>query len=182
MSLTRSALPPIYYAIFCIYEPMLTTMGFIGTLLNPTKTHNIQAPWPPHVVPPVDLPLATKVTIVQLAHVCALVGLINFYLLRTARRYLSNQPALQEKIIGALLLPLLIGDVLHLVVTLWALGDVRWNFSQWSAMLWATVVLGFSLMIPRITWHLGIGRYMDARDRKNHWKVPGASGILPERS
>src|ERR1700677_3451705 len=109
-------------------------------------------------------------------------GLINFYLLRTARRYLANQPALQEKIVGALLLPLLIGDVLHLVVTLWALGDVRWNFSQWSGMLWATVILGFSLMIPRITWHLGIGRYMEAKDRKNHWKVPGASGILPERN
>ena len=109
-------------------------------------------------------------------------GLINFSLLRTARRYLSNQPAIQEKIIGALLMPLLIGDVLHLVVTLWALGDVRWNFSQWSGMLWATVVTGFSLMIPRITWHLGIGRYKDSRDRKNHWKVPGASGILPERN
>jgi hypothetical protein len=37
MSLTRSALPPIYYALFCIYEPMLTMMGFIGTLLDPTK-------------------------------------------------------------------------------------------------------------------------------------------------
>lgn len=161
---------------------MLTIMGFIGTLLDPTKTHNLQAPWPPHVVPPIDLPLATKVTIVQLAHVCALVGLINFSLLRTARRYLANQPALQEKIIGALLLPLFIGDVLHLVVTLWALGDdVRWDFARWSGMLWATVVLGFSLMIPRITWHLGIGRYVDARDRKGRWKVPGASGILPER-
>ena len=34
---TRSAIPPIYYAIFCIYEPMLTTMGFVGTLLDPTK-------------------------------------------------------------------------------------------------------------------------------------------------
>jgi len=161
---------------------MLAIMGFLGTLLDPTKTHNMQAPWPPHVVPPVELPLATKVTIVQLAHVCGLMGLINFCFLRAARRYLSNQPAIQEKIVGALLMPLLIGDVLHLVVTLWALGDERWNFSQWTGMLWATVVLGFSLLIPRIAWHLGIGRYVDARDRKNHWKVAGAGGILPERN
>jgi hypothetical protein len=37
MSLSRSALPPIYYAIFGIYEPILTAMGFIGALLNPIK-------------------------------------------------------------------------------------------------------------------------------------------------
>ena len=109
-------------------------------------------------------------------------GLVNFFVLGAARRYLSNQPALQERIVGALLMPLLVGDVLHLVVTLWALGDVRWNFLEWSGMLWATVLLGFSLMIPRITWHLGIGRYVDAIDRKNHWKGPGAGGILPARN
>ena len=37
MSLPRSALPPLYYAIFGIYEPILTTMGFIGALLDPVK-------------------------------------------------------------------------------------------------------------------------------------------------
>ena len=73
-----------------------------------------------------------------------------------------------------------IGDVLHLVITIWALGDERWDFSQWGGVLWATVLLGFTLMIPRITWHLGIGRYMDARDGKNHRKALGASGTLPE--
>lgn len=109
-------------------------------------------------------------------------GLINFCVLRAARRYLSNQPALQEKIVGALLLPLLIGDVLHLVLTLWALEDERWKFSQWSGMLRATVFLGLSLMIPRVAWHLGIGRYVDTRDRKNHWKGSGAGGILSERT
>jgi len=162
---------------------MLTTMGFVGTLLDPTKTHNLQAPWPPHVVPPADLPLATRVTIVQLAHVCGLLGLVNFSLLRATRRYLSNQPALQEKIVGALLMPLLIGDIAHLVLTLWVLGDDRWNFSQWSGMLWGTVFLGFSLLIPRIAWHLGIGRYVDSRDGKNHWNGLGAkSGALPGRN
>jgi hypothetical protein len=37
MSHPRSALPPLYYAIFGIYEPILTTMGFIGALLDPIK-------------------------------------------------------------------------------------------------------------------------------------------------
>ncbi|KAH9049161.1 hypothetical protein EDB84DRAFT_1182185 [Lactarius hengduanensis] len=178
---TNSALSPVYYAIFCIYEPMLTTTGLIGTLLDPTKTHNLQAPWPSHVVPPAHLPLATTVTVVQLAHVCGLLGLINIFLLRAARRYLSDQPALQEKIVGALLTPLLIGDILHLVLTMWVLGDERSNFSQWSGMLWATVFLGLTLLIPRIAWHLGIGRYVHARDGKNRRKVLGASGPLTGR-
>ncbi|KAH9977904.1 hypothetical protein BGW80DRAFT_1284796 [Lactifluus volemus] len=164
MSIPRSALTPIYYAIFCIYEPMLTTMGFIGTMLDPTKTHNMQAPWPSHSPPPEHLPLATTVTVLQLAHVCGLLGFIN--------------PTLQEKIVGALLTPLLVGDVLHLVVTLWALGDMRWQFSEWSGMLWLTILSGVSLLIPRVAWHLGIGRYTEARDGKGNRKGLGANVTL----
>jgi hypothetical protein len=40
MSLPRSALPPPYYAIFGIYEPLLTAMGFIGALMDPIKARN----------------------------------------------------------------------------------------------------------------------------------------------
>jgi len=121
-------------------------------------------------MPPQRLPLATKVTVVQLAHVCGLLGLVNFFLLRAVRRYLSGQLMLQEKIVSALLTPLLIGDVLHIVVTLWALGDVRWNVSEWTVVIWATVLIGVSLLIPRITWHMGIGRYMESRDGRGKGK------------
>lgn len=141
----------------------------------------MQAPWPPHIPPPQRLPLATMVTVVQLAHVCGLIGLINFFLLRAARRYLSGHPSLQEKVVGALLTPLLIGDVLHLALTLWALGDIRWSLSEWSVMLWLTVVLGLSLLIPRIAWHLGIGRYTESRDGKGKGKGLGANVPLSGR-
>src|SRR5579863_7946182 len=101
MPLSRSsALPPVYYSIFGVYEPAVTLLGFIGALIDPTKvrtlshpwrylrskkkyhiyffgggplqTHNMQAPWPSHISPPQRLPLATKVTVVQLTHVCGL--------------------------------------------------------------------------------------------------------------
>lgn len=85
-------------------------------------------------------------------------------MLTAARRHLSAYPALQEKIVLSLLTPLLLGDVLHLYVTLWALGDEKWDVYNWSFMLWTTVILGLTLMIPRIAWHLGIGRYVDKRD------------------
>ncbi len=41
MSLPRSALPPLYYAIFGIYEPTLTAMGFIGALMDPIKVRTV---------------------------------------------------------------------------------------------------------------------------------------------
>jgi hypothetical protein len=91
-------------------------------------------------------------------------GVVNFFLLTAIRKHLSMHLAIQEKIVRALMIPLLIGDCMHLHVTLWALGDERWVVAQWSPMLWTTIVLGFSLMIPRIMWHLGIWRYVDTRD------------------
>jgi len=141
-------------------------MGFVGALLDPEGTHNYQAPWP-NGPPPDELPLATRVTILQLGHVCALLGLLNLWLLNTVRVHLSLQPALQEKIVGALLTPLLIGDVAHLYITLWALGDQRWNIRNWSPMLIITISLGLTLLVPRIMWQLGIGRYVDSRDRQS---------------
>lgn len=87
-------------------------------------------------------------------------------MLGAARRHLHSQPALQEKIVCSLLTPLMIGDVAHLYVTLWALGDHKWEVWRYSPMLWTTLGLGLSLMVPRLTWHLGIGRYVDARDAR----------------
>ncbi|PFH52780.1 hypothetical protein AMATHDRAFT_1825 [Amanita thiersii Skay4041] len=155
-----SALPDFYYFCFAIYEPFLTVLGFIGTCFDPKTTHDAQAPWTSHSPPPLELPKATLVTMVQLAHVCALVGVINFFVLSAARKHLHSNLALQEKIVSALLTPLLIGDILHIYVTLWALGDEKWRIRDWSPMLWSTVILGLTLLIPRAAWHLGIGRYV----------------------
>lgn len=138
------------------------------------QTHDQQAPWPSDHIPSEPLPLATFVTLMQLAHVCALLGVVNFFVLRAARKHLSSQPALQEKIVGALLTPLVVGDFAHLYVTFWALGDEKWDVGRWSSMLWTTLILGLSLMIPRILWHLGIGRYVHARDA-------AAMSSLPEK-
>lgn len=160
----KSAIPDFYYFCFGAYEPFLTIVGFLGALVDPLSAHNSQAPWSTDVPPYQTLPTATLVTILQLAHVCALLGCINLFVFSAVRKHLPNNPALQEKIVFSLMTPLLIGDLFHMWLTIWALGDQRWNFTSWSPMLWTTVILGFSLMIPRICWHLGIGRYVDSRD------------------
>ena len=102
------------------------------------------------MLPPPELPAATVVTVVQYSHVCSLIGLINYFVLTMARRHLASQPALQEQVARALLTPLLIGDLLHIILTLWALGDTRWDVSRWTGMLWSTVVLGLGLFVPRL--------------------------------
>jgi len=160
----KSAIPDFYFFCFGAYEPFLTTIGFLGSLVDPTGTHNAQAPWLQDLPPYTTLPTASLVTILQLSHVCALLGLINIFVLSAIRTHLKDQPALQEKIVFSLLTPLLVGDISHLGVTFWALGEHKWDFMNWSPMLWTTVVLGFTLMVPRICWHLGVGRYVDFRD------------------
>lgn len=178
----RSALPDFYYAIFAWYEPFICLVGFVGAVfdpktvsssslqpyvilqIEPIQAHDQQAPWPSGAPPEGPLPLATRVTLLQLAHVCALMGIVNFFVLGAARKHLHSQLALQEKIVGALLTPLVVGDMAHLYVTFWALGEHKWDVWRWSGMLWTTLILGLSLMVPRITWHIGIGRYVDKRD------------------
>ncbi|KAF8165287.1 hypothetical protein B0H34DRAFT_688602 [Crassisporium funariophilum] len=160
----KSAIPDFYYFCFGAYEPFLTIVGFLGALVDPINAHNAQAPWLSDELPYRELPTATLVTLIQLAHVCALVGIINLFVLSAIRKHLKDSPALQEKIVFSLFTPLLMGDIFHLAVTFWALGDQKFNFSSWSPMLWTTIILGLTLMIPRICWHLGVGRYTDSRD------------------
>lgn len=128
------------------------------------QTYIQQAPWPQGEVPEGPLPKAAVVTLLQLAHTVGLLGTINMFVLWAARRHLWSQPAIQEKIAAALLTPLLLGDFLHIALTLWALGEERWDVSRWEGTLWITIVTGLTLMIPRIAWHLGVGRYVERRD------------------
>lgn len=134
------------------------------------QAYDQQGPWPYNTPPPGPLPPATLVTMLQLAHVCGLMGVLNFFVLGAARKHLHAQPALQEKIVGALLTPLVFGDIFHLVVTLWALGEHKWELKSYTPMLWCTFIFGLVLLVPRVTWHLGIGRYMDSRDKVHRKK------------
>jgi len=166
LSLSCLPCPTSIMPFFAIYEPLLCIVGFIGALSDPKATHDQQAPWPLGIAPSEPLPRATLVTMLQLAHVCALLGVINLFVLGAVRKHLEGQPALQEKIVRSLLTPLVLGDFAHLFVTIWGLGEEKWNFSRYTPMLWITIILGISLLVPRVAWHLGIGRYVHTRDRK----------------
>lgn len=108
----------------------------------------MNGPWPVGAAQPEALPPATTVTILQLAHTCALLGIINFFIL-TAIRGLRS-PALQEKMAKSLFTPLLVSDVSHILVTLYGIGDTRWNVDEWPSIVWITIIAGLTLLIPRL--------------------------------
>ena len=111
----------------------------------------MNGPWPVGAAIPEALPAATTVTVLQLAHTCALLGIINFFVL-TAIRGLRS-PALQEKMATSLFTPLLVSDISHMLVTLYGIGDTRWSIDEWPSIVWITIITGLTLLIPRSVHH-----------------------------
>lgn len=107
----------------------------------------MNGPWPVGAALPETLPAATTVTMLQLAHTCALLGILNFFILTAARDLRS--PALQEKMAASLFTPLLVSDITHILVTLYGIGDTRWNVDEWPSIIWITIITGLTLLIPR---------------------------------
>jgi len=126
--------------------------------------HEQQGPW--RDTPPERLSTATLISMLQLAYLSALLGFINAFVLHAARKHLASQPALQEKITGALLKCIIFGDVAHMILTAYALNADGWSVTEWPATIWVTFGIGTGLLVTRIAWCLGIGRYVEARDGK----------------
>lgn len=110
----------------------------------------------------------------QLGHMAALLGFLNYFILKAAREHLAFRLDLQERIVSALLTPLVVGDIVHLALTFWALGPNGLDWRTWGVTTWSVVMGGVSLLIPRVCWHLGKGRYMHKRDGKQYSQVRAA--------
>lgn len=107
----------------------------------------MSGPWPVGDAIPETLPAATTVIVLQLAHTCALLGIINFFVLTAVRDIRS--PALQEKMALSLFTPLVLSDISHILVTLYGIGDTRWNIDEWPSIVWITIITGLTLLVPR---------------------------------
>jgi hypothetical protein len=90
--------------------------------------------------------------------------MMNYFVLGAARKHLSSNPELQEKIVAAYFYALFFGDYAHIAISLWAYDEYRWRWSKWTSVMKAALILGLSLGIPRTFWFLGIGRYVHKRD------------------
>jgi hypothetical protein len=112
------------------------------------------------------------VTLLQLIVVLLAAALTSVSFIHTTRRYFAHDPAAQEIIYRSLFGVLLLSDVAHMYVTLYGMGpEMRWAFGKWTGLIWVTIGVTITLLIPRVLWHLGVGRDVviesrNARERK----------------
>ncbi|KAF8989256.1 hypothetical protein BDQ17DRAFT_478317 [Cyathus striatus] len=155
MTKSPSFLPNFYYYWFSVYEPVLVTAGFVGTLLNPLQTYNAQAPTTPSSNN--GLTVNSLITTLEFSYLSFVIGLVNLFFFRAIRTnsFLMHNPKAQRGLIRAMLVPLLAGDILHLMVTLYAVhaaGYTWWDVASWSSTTWTSVSVGMTLTIPRLAW------------------------------
>ncbi|OSX57992.1 hypothetical protein POSPLADRAFT_1185430 [Postia placenta MAD-698-R-SB12] len=160
-----NAIPGFYYFAFGIFEPVLALAIFIGIVADPLKIHNQQGPW--RVDPPAELSTATRISVLQLSYLSAVVGLTNIFVIHAARKHLASNLPLQETIIKALLWPLLFGDVAHFSLTTYALIGDGWDIAEWPSLVWVGCGIGLYLFVARVAWFAGVGRYVEKRDGKH---------------
>jgi len=95
----------------------------------------------------------------QLANSYMLLGLLQSFGFRAIRDTLANNPAAQERILGASMTALAFADITHVVITLMAAPkDVRFAFTKWNAMSHGNTTFVLLLCAARLAWFAGIGR------------------------
>jgi len=160
----KSAVPTFYYVVFGIVEPLITFASLLEGIFDPGKVRTSakcykrklrstqmisrHEPWLSSFTEASGtLPPTVHAVVCQAVVTHAIIGLVGASVLRAIVRLPS--PALQEKIARSLLIPLTVGDVLHLFGTFYGICDVRWKTRDWPQALWLSVIIGIALLIPR---------------------------------
>jgi hypothetical protein len=127
---------------------------------DPFQVHDQKTPWPEEK----PLPLATRVVMIQYAHFDFLFALCNLIFLPLLKSYLAGQLELQEKFLMPYFRLLLLGDLAHVGFAVWGWWDV--GFWGWSVEKMGRMFLTLTVLLPRLAWVLGFGRYVHERDRE----------------
>jgi len=155
-------LPGFYYYWFMYFEPISTFAPALTCLFSPGTA------WFFHELVPSNIPAPTTMAglegraaaaIWQLANSYMLLGLLQSFGFRAIRDTLPNNPAAQERILGASFTALALADITHILVTLLALPvDIRYDFSKWNTMAHGNTTAVAALLLTRLAWFAGIGR------------------------
>ncbi|GLB36595.1 hypothetical protein LshimejAT787_0308830 [Lyophyllum shimeji] len=156
------ALPGFYYPWFMYFEPLSTFAPALTCLISPGTAWYFHELLPSDTPPPTNMaglePRAVA-AIWQLANSYMLLGLLQTFGFRAIRDTLPNNPAAQERILGASLTALALADVTHILVTFFALPpDIRYDLSKWNTMAHGNTTVVLALLITRLAWFAGIGR------------------------
>lgn len=156
------ALPGFYYYFFLYFEPLSTFGPLLTCLLYPGTAWFYHELVPSREPPPmtiVGMEDRTVAAVWQLANSYMLLGLLQTFGWRAMRDTLSDQPAIQERILGASMAALAFADMTHVISTLIAApADVRFDFTQWNGMSHGNITFVIILCSIRLCWFAGVGR------------------------
>jgi len=155
------ALPGFYQLMYLYIEPISTVLPAILAWTYPGATwfHHELVPSNSPALPSGFLDARTTMAIWQLGNCYLLLGLISSFVFRAIRDTLPNNPAAQERILGASFTALALADVTHIIASWIGLPlDMRFNFGAWNPMTHGNITFVIVLLAGRLAWFKGIGR------------------------
>ncbi|KAL9716034.1 hypothetical protein Ac2012v2_000478 [Leucoagaricus gongylophorus] len=119
MSDSFLALPGLYRLVFLHLEPILTIVPILSVWGYPGVNWFYQEQIPSSTLTSGPVDDRTRIIVAQLTNCYLLLGLLSSIVFREVRNTLPNNPAGQERLIGASLLALAIADITQLVTYLY---------------------------------------------------------------
>ncbi|KAI0040078.1 hypothetical protein FA95DRAFT_927151 [Auriscalpium vulgare] len=154
-----SALPGFYQALFLYLEPASTILPFFMVWLLPGAAWFHHELIPDATPAPAALDDRTTMAIWQLGNCYLLLGMLSSFVFRAVRDALPENPAAQERILGASLLAMAIADATHIGATFAGLPEyLRYTPQTWNATTHGNISFVIVLLLSRTAWFLGIGR------------------------
>ncbi|WVF66480.1 hypothetical protein IAT40_001220 [Kwoniella sp. CBS 6097] len=156
----RSVLPTKYYYFFWLVEPVLTIAGGFSAIVYPEDfARDILSERVERSTIKMGQTSRGQMIICELGSCFMLLAMLSLSLLYIIKKHLNDRPAIQEKLVKGLLIPLAIADLLHIAVTLLPLpiSHIK-SPSEWTHVLHCTVWITLTLFAVRLSWLMGIGR------------------------
>ncbi|KAL1412084.1 hypothetical protein Q8F55_003081 [Vanrija albida] len=155
-------LPPHYFYFFWLVEPGLSVAGALYAIIWPEEyALDLLPSTTERITNIVGRTVRGQMVFGQLGSLFGILAMISFSLFPLFKWTLGTQPALQEKLVRGLLVPLLIGDYVHIILTLVPLpSEIRWSPLEWTGLIHGNVDVTTVLILFRTAWLFGIARYV----------------------
>ncbi|WOO80202.1 uncharacterized protein LOC62_03G003713 [Vanrija pseudolonga] len=153
-------LPLHYFYFFWLLEPGLSVAGAFYAVLWPEDyAADLLPSTTERITNIVGRTVRGQMVVGQLGSLFLLLAMISFSLFPLFKWQLGSQPAIQEKLVRGLLVPLIILTLLPLP------NELRWAPAQWTQLIHGNVDVTVLLIIWRTAWFLGIGRYVPGAEK-----------------
>ncbi|KAI0344241.1 hypothetical protein BDW22DRAFT_1144872 [Trametopsis cervina] len=156
------ALTGFYRFLFLYLEPALTALPYFIIWFFPGSAWFFHELIPDGTPPPsssvIQDPRAYMVTL-QLGNCYLLLGMLSSLAFRAVRDALPDNPAAQERILGASLFAMAVADATHIIASWIGLPEyLRYAIADWNGTTHGNITFVVFLLVSRTAWFLGIGR------------------------